>query len=1097
MVDSVEQLVTIPFDRGLDSDTEVKTSRGNFVAEDVLFTNEGVAVKRPGWRNQDVDDLHDARNLRGQNSLETVQAYIMRRGNSIFDKDGEPLLLAEDKRSSGVLNVKAGWSQFLRQSNTDGATAKWSALGEFRPTVVTAKTIAPRAKKDSFVGIVRSESVRVGNYTFYLYQAQDSGGITRLYYLVADTKTNEIIESEEIDSSSVVGQVAPLAMVHRSNGEETAIFASFIPVGTDVRVHTWNVTNGFDSSSKASNAAVGLTEDEIDGRAIQKPDNTVPQTSDLSYAIAYKTDATHFQFMVFDGDRTQQKSTTPVGGLPISIGIVPLKGRGTYRSYVGVVVKQTAGATATHDYKSFVMDTNTAMTTVVASKINAITNPTPGAVATTGHTITGAGERGDSDIEIRDFPPAPADVYARVALGWGEQVGTISSFIRFYIFDDDGTITDLTGTQGIEEDLGNTVVVSQLTMVDRRLFIVLTKETESALLTPGAILYEFRAGVLSGVNSLYNPQVQLLPYAAEFNGSITRGTLVSLQNIADESIFFGTKIPILIKDPSSNGKSTDILASIQVDVAGTAMLPAQSVVSDGQMFIAQGALVQVDQEATELGFWGDLGIGVSLTDQGGNNSLVDTKVYGFSALQEWIDGGGRIHRGRPLPSVSLTAAAPALGPRYLIANRAGISVRGTATPSLTPEGKGTDTRVFTYRTEADGPLHRFIAQEGAQPFFINNNKHDDFQTLLPAAVDADIDDNEILYTESGEQENRAPPACNIITVVKNRVFLVSSEDPTLIWFSKERIDGVGLSFTTTFTLRVSDGGDITGLAELNGDLVVFKKRAIFIIGGNGPDVTGQGAFALPRRIHSSIGCVHRNSVVDFQGGIFFKSDRGFQVIDHSWRLSYVGQKVTASDAKGVRRAIDMPKDSSIFVLQEADGTEDLLVWNYLRDRWSTLDPDTDGVPSDIANVDNVVYVVGTNGKVVSLDGVEGDATYKNHRMRVSSPWINLAGISGYQRIKWLELRIESSTNIFSINANVKLRYDYIDSPPVIETHAISFKNTVDNVFRIKPGQQKCAAIRVEIDESNNSNTGVSVAPMQLMVVIKDGKLQPQAPAQTT
>ena len=98
----------------------------------------------------------------------------------------------------------------------------------------------------------------------------------------------------------------------------------------------------------------------------------------------------------------------------------------------------------------------------------------------------------------------------------------------------------------------------------------------------------------------------------------------------------------------------------------------------------------------------------------------------------------------------------------------------------------------------------------------------------------------------------------------NRLYYSAAGDPTT-WVSTSYID----------VPAVFDGDQITGLAILYGDLIIFKRYSIYILRGTDPN-----SFTLIKN-NSSIGCVSPYSVVAVNNFIYFVSDKGLYVVNLS------------------------------------------------------------------------------------------------------------------------------------------------------------------------------------------------------------------------
>jgi hypothetical protein len=72
-----------------------------------------------------------------------------------------------------------------------------------------------------------------------------------------------------------------------------------------------------------------------------------------------------------------------------------------------------------------------------------------------------------------------------------------------------------------------------------------------------------------------------------------------------------------------------------------------------------------------------------------------------------------------------------------------------------------------------------------------------------------------------------------------------------------------------------DGDDITGLAILYGNLIVFKRNSIYIIQGDTPDNW------VVSKSNSAVGCVSPYSVVSAENLVYFVSDKGLYAMNMS------------------------------------------------------------------------------------------------------------------------------------------------------------------------------------------------------------------------
>jgi hypothetical protein len=148
-------------------------------------------------------------------------------------------------------------------------------------------------------------------------------------------------------------------------------------------------------------------------------------------------------------------------------------------------------------------------------------------------------------------------------------------------------------------------------------------------------------------------------------------------------------------------------------------------------------------------------------------------------------------------------------------------------------------------------------------------------------------------------------------------------------------------FNEALTLTISDAGAVTGLASLNGNLVIFKRSAIFVVPGVLPDSTGAApSMGEPIKLPAGVGCIDHRSVLETPMGVFFQSERGLEILPPSLQVELIGDKVgeTLQVYSGtVVSAVHYAAGQEArFLLEASDGTSRILInYNYLYGVWST------------------------------------------------------------------------------------------------------------------------------------------------------------------
>jgi hypothetical protein len=284
-----------------------------------------------------------------------------------------------------------------------------------------------------------------------------------------------------------------------------------------------------------------------------------------------------------------------------------------------------------------------------------------------------------------------------------------------------------------------------------------------------------------------------------------------------------------------------------------------------------------------------------------------------------------------------------------------------------------------------------------------------------------------LYTTGNVLDNVAPPSAKVLCVHQNRLIMGGADDPTVIWMSKELTPTDAPGFNDALTLTISDGGAVTGLASLNGNLLVFKRSSIFVVPGVLPDSTGYApSMGEPIKLPAGVGCIEPRSLVETPVGVFFLSERGLEIIYPSLQVEQIGQKVreTLTLYPNIVSAIHNPNDQEArFLAATDDGlSQAIICYSYQFNVWSThiLNPEGSGnligSSGQMTVVDGTPWLAGrtpywdtgfTGGVVYrqtltsALDVTQGAAgpTVTYVRVVLVTAPIDVHQVQGYQRVK--------------------------------------------------------------------------------------------------
>lgn len=448
----------------------------------------------------------------------------------------------------------------------------------------------------------------------------------------------------------------------------------------------------------------------------------------------------------------------------------------------------------------------------------------------------------------------------------------------------------------------------------------------------------------------------------------------------------------------------------------------------------------------------------ALTIFGAGTGVLTAGDYQYVAVYSWTDNNGNIYKSAPSLPLSITATA---------LDKASVTV------SYLNITQKEDVKVDIYRTEADGTVF----------YKLNAYTTDNVKTTVDvvfnddATSDTQLVGNELLYTTGGILEHISTGNADIAVEHKNRVWLAGQDDPLTISYSKY-LKGEGVQFSAFLNLQMeTEGGDITALASFNSNLIVFKKSAIYTVSGDGANDLGiNSTLTEPFLVSSDIGCINKESLVQTETGIYFKSNKGIYKMDRGLNISYIGAQVEDYNSQDVKSATSVSAENEIRFVVDTD----ILVYNTEFGQWSTF---------DITAADSVLFedkhTIITGDKVKKQNTDNFDNTSDGIVSTLTTGWLKLQGVQGLQRVKKIGFAF-TQVNIFSVD--ISINYD----DTVVQT--INFAGDTYNelehlVYRLD--KQKCISIKFSIRDNTatypgGSSTNTQLSGITLEVGLKKG-----------
>ena len=237
---------------------------------------------------------------------------------------------------------------------------------------------------------------------------------------------------------------------------------------------------------------------------------------------------------------------------------------------------------------------------------------------------------------------------------------------------------------------------------------------------------------------------------------------------------------------------------------------------------------------------------------------------------EWQDAGGRRHRSPPSLPQTITVAG---------GNDIDVTISKPAFSDRTG-GNGPDCGIYAviWRTTNGGTV--FYMDSGAANRIAVSACNGGSLTYSIVSLDATITSNEILYTQgerggaSGLLSNDEPPPCRYMWAGNDRVIMAGLEEPSAYQFSKLIFPGEPVQFSSDEAFRGHVDAETTACACMDGIWYVFTRDSIWAVAGDGPDDTGAGFFAEPRRVPGNVGCISHRSLVEVDQGLLFHARDG-------------------------------------------------------------------------------------------------------------------------------------------------------------------------------------------------------------------------------
>lgn len=482
-----------------------------------------------------------------------------------------------------------------------------------------------------------------------------------------------------------------------------------------------------------------------------------------------------------------------------------------------------------------------------------------------------------------------------------------------------------------------------------------------------------------------------------------------------------------------------------------------------------------------------------VTTAGTGGSIAAGKYY-YQFTYEWTDNKGNLHRSAPSIPVEITTTGST--------SKNTINV---PTLRLTYKTTPNPVRIVGYRWSANQQTYYQFTSLTSPKI---NDPTVDSVTIEDDLADSSILGQTLLYTTGGIVENIAAPASIDSTLYKNRLWLISAENPNTLHYSKEVVQNTPVEMSDLFTVYVAPSagsqgstGPCKAISAMDDKLIIFKPNAIYYLTGRGPDAAGaNNDFIDPTFITAAVGTSNPNSIVLTPHGLMFESDKGIWLLDRGLGTKYVGAPVQKYNGDRVRSAEAIPGTNQVRFNLTSGIT---LVYDYFYDQWGTF--------TGLRVLSGTIYE-GKHTYLTSFGEIFQETSDKyldGSRpvlVKFTTAWTKVAGIQGFQRLYEILLL---GTYYSPFKLNVSIAFDYGNPSQQVVVTPDNYSPTwggesvwggggswggPGNVFeaRVFPEQQKCESFQITVEEvydpshGQTAGEGLSLSGLTLVVGAKKG-----------
>lgn len=483
-------------------------------------------------------------------------------------------------------------------------------------------------------------------------------------------------------------------------------------------------------------------------------------------------------------------------------------------------------------------------------------------------------------------------------------------------------------------------------------------------------------------------------------------------------------------------------------------------------FIGGSQLMEYDgSNIVEHGFYFSPDVRAAMSTTANSGNFANGYVVSIAVVYSWVDDLGNKHYSAPTFATTTTNAA----------NRA-IIVEATTCPTYKQNSK-----IEFYCTLDGGSIYYF---NGDTNNVSNSPVVQKIITFRPSGGET------ALYTTGGVIASSTIATADYIHEHNGRLFaIINGRD---LYYSKKWQVGTGISMTPAQSGPLpAEDGDAIALESLDDNLVIFKSGSIYIQGGDGPNNLGIGSFSGPQKIITDVGCQPESagSVIRLPIGVMFKSVKGFHILTRDFTSQPLSEMDSLKSQISTSAILVQSKDNVIMTLNNSFGSDQQwVIYNYIDRRWGLGSGNyrhvgvtrSIGVPGS-TSFPSIAFIDSQGTARIEQSGVFIDSNASGvpsfPPITITTGWINLAGIQGYERIRRFGIVMENAQESFFVS----VYYDYSDTP--VESFTFpAIASQGHREVRQRIGRQRCESIKFQLIYSPSGGLVVSSMMLELGVV---------------